>query len=466
MGYVPNFEGITGADLTGADAATNRTYVLQNANAVIEQMQIIASNASLQANVDFTFETTTNTVTFLNKIWDDQNISFNYFTTDATSTTEYLTDTYSIAGSDLKGSNLDTGRQFNFVTNRTILYDMMQITLDNGALQRGVDFTYNTTTKTITFVNAISNSSNITINYLYTGTNYYCTTKQIVEYSGAGVETQLETLGTGDGSERSFDSENGNIIEDSYTLLYGVAGSNQLIPMVEGTDYQISLDDGRVYLFSSGVTKLGTGTLYLSYLSSPKQSNTFLTNYLSKAQAETDKMTQNYWGTATTRTEYFDGYADGYPHTDSPFGTDIEEDPEFQLRYKGIQSITSVEFLDRQGNVNSTPSSEYFRFDEEDGRFIIGPTSIPNGKRNIKIVYSAGYDSVPDLIQELCALIGGMMALVNISGGSYKDVSTYSLGRKSFSIGQVYVNIESSINQMKLRIEEISSQMGGRYTIA
>jgi DNA-binding IclR family transcriptional regulator len=45
-------------------------------------------------------------------------------------------------------------------------------------------------------------------------------------------------------------------------------------------------------------------------------------------------------------------------------------------------------------------------------------------------------------------------------------VSTYSLGRKSFSIGQVYVNIESSIKQMKLRVKEISEELGEKFGCA
>ncbi len=63
-------------------------------------------------------------------------------------------------------------------------------------------------------------------------------------------------------------------------------------------------------------------------------------------------------------------------------------------------------------------------------------------------------------------VVGGMMALVNISGGSYKDVSTYTLGRKTFSIGQVYVNIRESIIQMKARIDEITGHLGYRFDCA
>jgi hypothetical protein len=144
--------------------------------------------------------------------------------------------------------------------------------------------------------------------------------------------------------------------------------------------------------------------------------------------------------------------------------------PEFELKYSGLQTVESVEFLDNTGTIQNDVDSEYIRLitedDYQDGRVIITAGSIPNGKNNVKITYTHGYDTVPELVQEMTGLLGGVRALVNISGGSYKDVSTYSLGRKSFSIGQVYVNIESSIKQMKLRVKEISEELGEKFGCA
>jgi len=70
------------------------------------------------------------------------------------------------------------------------------------------------------------------------------------------------------------------------------------------------------------------------------------------------------------------------------------------------------------------------------------------------------------LVQELTALIASVMAYINISGGSYDDITTYSLGRKTFSIGEVYVNVREVIQQMKARIDEISGSLGQRFYCA
>lgn len=466
MTFTPRHEEITGADLTGSSPSTNRTYTLTNSNAVLEQMQIIIANIILQANIDFTFDTDTLLVTFLNTVWDDQNISIDYMTNDTTSTVSYLQDSYSISGSDLTGSDGATNRTFIFINNQSITGANMQVTVDNTVLQQGVDFTFNSTTKTITFLNATANSSSISIDYFYVGNTYCSTPLEVAQISGIGIAIQLEELGTGDGANRSFDTENPNILQDSYTVYYGESGnnSNQLSILEEGTDYQIAIDDGRIYLFESGVTKLSTNLLYISYTYSPQQSNTVLVNYLTKAGVEVEKITGNYWGSPKQSIEYFDGYTSGYPQTDKPYGNQIENLPEFELKNKGVSVSTTptVEFLDFTGSVSGDVDSTYVQWDE-DGRILVGPYTIPNGKRNVKITYTHGYDETPELIQELCALVSGLMALVNISGGSYKDVSTYTLGRKTFSIGQVYVNIESSIKQMNARIESILDMVGRNY---
>lgn len=382
--YTPRHEEKTGANLTGSDGEQNRTYVLQNEDAIVANMQVVVARAILQYSEDFTLDTGTNTITFLNEVWNDQVITFDYFTESTTETT---------------------------------------------------------------------------------GTAY-TTTEEIARIAGIGVEVFGENLGTGDGAEDSYDLEFGNVVADTYAFYYGASGSNDTNLLIETTDYTIEKDRGTVLLTAGGVTKVNGSVIYADYMYSPKQSDTILNSYLLKATAEVDKLTGNYWGSATTDTEYFDGYSDGYPRTDRPFGNDLDdyEYPEFELKYQGIISVTPVLFLNFDGTTSQTPQSTNYQFDE-DGRVIFN-TSIPNGKRNIKITYSHGYTEVPVLVQELASLIGGMMALVNISGGSYKDVSTYQIGRKSFSIGQIYVNVQESIKQMKARIEEITGHLGYRYALA
>jgi len=387
--YTPKRESITGADLTGSDGSTDRSYVLANASATLSQMQIIVAQAILQPLVDFTFASATDTVTFTNAVWDDQIITLDYFVTSASPTT-----------------SVDT------------------------------------------------------------------TTLQVARLSGLGKEVQFEELGTGDGAEKSYDLENINIIADSYTVYWADAtgnDTNDFTALVDDTDYSINKDGGTLLLTSAGVTAVNGKKIYISYTYSLEQSDTVLSTYIPLAKKEIEKLTGNYWGAEKSTVQYFDGYQSDYPQTDEPYGTQIQPYPEFELKYQGVNSITSVLFLDREGNTDTTLETTQYRLvtddDGNDGRVLIN-TSIPNGKMNVKITYAHGYATVPILVQEAEALIAGVRALINISGGSYVDLSTYTLPEGSFSLGQIYVNIREAIVQVKARVQEIVDSLGYRYSCA
>lgn len=380
--YDSRHEQKTGADLSGAEGI-GRTYVLTHDNAILANMQILVAGAILQPVTHFTLDTTTNTITFVGMVWDDQVISIDYWTES----------TISISG------------------------------------------------------------------------DVYCTTLQVIIFGGIGVEIQLEELGTGDNTEDSYDTEKSNIIADSYTLYYGADGSNNLNTLAEGTDYTIYKDDGRILLTSAGVTKVDGKKIYISYTYSKKMSDTFISTYLAPAARESEKLTNNYYGTEKTSIAYFDGYTSGYPQTDLPFGNQLDYIPEFELKEQSIQTITSVEFLDKTGVVSDTVDSDYITLDE-DGRVILQTSTVPNGKRNVKITYTHGYTSVPAQVQELSALIAAVMALVNISGGSYDDVTSFGVGRANFTVGEVYVNIREVLSQLTKRIDKILLNLGGNYSCA
>lgn len=76
MAYIPNHEDITGSDLTGSDAEKERTYTLSNSGSVSEQFSVIIEGTSLQYGVDYNM--TNNILTFLNKVYDTQNITLDY----------------------------------------------------------------------------------------------------------------------------------------------------------------------------------------------------------------------------------------------------------------------------------------------------------------------------------------------------------------------------------------------------
>ena len=65
--------------------------------------------------------------------------------------------------------------------------------------------------------------------------------------------------------------------------------------------------------------------------------------------------------------------------------------------------------------------------------------SIPDGTRNIRVVYNKGVSSRPEEINELCALYAGIRAYASITGASYDEMTTYGIGAKNVTVGEEVV---------------------------
>ncbi len=90
----------------------------------------------------------------------------------------------------------------------------------------------------------------------------------------------------------------------------------------------------------------------------------------------------------------------------------------------------------------------------------------PFGTRNIRVDYTYGNTTTPTYITELSILTASLQAFVNLSGGSFDDQTSFTLGSKSFTVGEAWVNIREVISQIKLRIDEIYKMIGRRANIA
>lgn len=99
---------------------------------------------------------------------------------------------------------------------------------------------------------------------------------------------------------------------------------------------------------------------------------------------------------------------------------------------------------------------------DDNGTLYILSSALPNGTRNVRVDYYYGYNTTPEYIEELSVIMASIKAYVNLSGGSYDDATSYTLGSKSVTIGEVYVNIREVLNQFKSRKEEILNMIGKR----
>ena len=435
----------------------------------------------------------------------------------------------------------------------------------------------------------------------------YTTNLKSVRVAGTGVDVVNEIVGTGDNSTTSYDLDHGNVISGSYTLSYAASGSNDLTALTETTHYTLDKDGGLIELTTAGKTALGTNILYATYTHFPDISDTILSSWLDSVDEEVNKLTNNYWGSATSETEYFDGRrSDNYPTTDRPYAKEEWDEPDYvQLKYKNILSLTGAYFLTRGSSLGdvqrydstlttytdvtaeantlsgtafqpfgtTTANGDYlyigsqYKFRGLDIiNFTLGVTSgtntieyydgsswtaftatesttgvlnfaangslswddlsswtkvsvnsgtslyfvrivanttytteakvnhiamsqdsvigteiplyaldynlngrvtflnnrLPNGTRNVRIDYTHGYTSTPELVVELASQLMALRMFVALLGGSYDTPTSYQLPEGQIQIGQIYVNVAEVVKQTRNRIDEIVSQLGSK----
>jgi len=68
--------------------------------------------------------------------------------------------------------------------------------------------------------------------------------------------------------------------------------------------------------------------------------------------------------------------------------------------------------------------------------------------RQIVADYSYGVDAVPSIIAQLTAVLAAMWALIEQVGGTFDDVTAYTLPEISISKGEPFTNIRETINQL------------------
>lgn len=373
---------------------------------------------------------------------------------------EDSTTNFSIS-SDFTGSDGVTGRTYDLSYAGSIRAGMI-INVDGQVLQ-ATEFSFSS--GTITFNVPVYDDATVSIDYFIEeeGTSAYSTTTilGVVNTAGIGQEVVNETVGTGNGSATSYELDESNIIDGSYTLKYASSGSNAFTELTETTHYTIDMDGGTIELTSAGVTALGTNVLYADYLHSPKINNSGISHHLTRAQSEVELITGNYWGGVKSTTETFDGRESSpYPTTDLPY-VDYDSDPEetIQLSNKSVQSITSVKFLARGSGDDRTISSSSYTWNSN-GLIVFYTEKLPVGKLAVEVTYTHGYSSVPTYIKELTEVLAGIMIFSAITGGSYDDATSFTLGRKAISIGEVYVNVRETVRQLEVRRDYLMKRIG------
>lgn len=199
-----------------------------------------------------------------------------------------------------------------------------------------------------------------------------------------------------------------------------------------------------------------------------------------EAEAELETITGKKWTSGNTMTEYFDGQ-----------NKDIIGMGQYSkmvvLRNYPIQSITSFQILNSDQSVNKSygaltsvqiAAGTYYTTDYTldtstdniinsiipSGRINLISDIIPTGVKNVKVVYTYGYSTVPILISNLASCMAGVRAWVRFLGGSYNFINSYSIPQQSVNKGDLYERGKERILSLTEEANRILDQVGRRQS--
>ena len=104
-------------------------------------------------------------------------------------------------------------------------------------------------------------------------------------------------------------------------------------------------------------------------------------------------------------------------------------------------------------NVRTTPGGNLYLMNNPE----------PYGIQNVKVSYNVGRSSVPYNVRQLTASIAALGCLINMIGGSFDDVTSYSIPDMSVSKGEPYTNVRAAIRELENRIFGINPGERGKY---
>jgi len=81
------------------------------------------------------------------------------------------------------------------------------------------------------------------------------------------------------------------------------------------------------------------------------------------------------------------------------------------------------------------------------------------------ITYTWGRSETPQEIRKLTAAIAGIMALTEQTGGTYDDITSYSIGDRDVSVGEPWVNIENAMKHLEKMVKEIRAHIPKPFNV-
>lgn len=184
-------------------------------------------------------------------------------------------------------------------------------------------------------------------------------------------------------------------------------------------------------------------------------SNEDVADHIRDADAEIDELYGKSFGNAQSITEWFDTLDDDIESIES------DEISLLFLRYLPVQTITSVEEYDTSNTLVKTWASDEYWLDTNVGTLRLIEDSFVNQVHRVKVVYTYGASVVPRKIRKLSSIISAIGILLQQMGGTYDDVTSYSLPTGvSIGVGEPYMNMRTAMGELDKELKRTLDTIG------
>lgn len=102
------------------------------------------------------------------------------------------------------------------------------------------------------------------------------------------------------------------------------------------------------------------------------------------------------------------------------------------------------------------------------GRVTVLNNAVPDGVSNLSVQMTCGVTSSDreySLGVDLLTVLGALQIMISATGGSYNDETSFTLGGKAVTVGEVYVNVREVVKQLTDEINDLKALVGMAYHI-
>lgn len=181
--------------------------------------------------------------------------------------------------------------------------------------------------------------------------------------------------------------------------------------------------------------------------------DTTLDQHIAEADAEIELITGRKYTNSNSQTDNL-----------GPFPRDMfgNKTKQLLLTQYPVQTVTSVQILNKDETVNTTVASTDYWLNSEAGIITLKDNAAVEYPRSVKVIYTYGISAVPTYVTQLSECIAGIKAWVKFLGGNYNVLNQYELPEMSFNQGDFYARGKQMIDMLRAEADMILNTIGRR----